>query len=233
MSNRRFRGKNGFCWNSRNVTIQDNMGLLLNQLKAIKSGRSSGVERLVQYSLLLLRVASLQYWLVNRAWDRNDDNRKFRDTVVDVSVIGQCAIVILLMQFTPNEYLCVASAFSIYLLFLLYLSLLNIVFFSGWKSVDKPSTSVTRSLILLGINVLQVTFTFALFYRHWLDLPQAKALFGSFLVLGTIGTPQIDGIANPSTPLIPLQIIANLVLLAFGLAVFAGKVKMRFLDDDD
>jgi hypothetical protein len=200
--------------------------LLCSPLKGMRASPSVGLERLVRYTLILLRAASLQYWLLALIPDDDAMQRRRRDIAVDVSVVGQCIAVVLSWWLVPARWLDSASAVVAYLLFCLYLSLLNIVFFSGVPSVNKPTTSATRSILLLAVNVVHVTFTFALFYRARLNLSPRAALFGSFMVLGTLGIP--DGAVTANTVLVPLQILSDFLLLAFAVAVFVGQVPMRF-----
>ena len=193
---------------------------------------NAGIERWVKLFLILLRALSIHYLIIHLAWDRSDGQRHRRDTIVDASIITECLIILILLEFTPDIFplLTIANGLAAYLLICLYVGLLNILFFTEFRSIDKESTSVARSLILLAVNALQVTFTFAMFYREWLHLDPSSALFGSFLVMGTIGTPALS--ASSNLFLIPLQIGANITLLAFTLSVLAGNIKMVFLKRD-
>ena len=203
--------------------------LLCSPLKGMQQSRSVGLECLVLYALILLRAVSFQYWLLAFFPDDDASQRKRRDIAVDISVVVQCIAVVFLWRLVPSSWLGPARTLAVYLLFCLYLSLLNILFFSAMPSVNRPSTSAARSLVLLIINLLQVTFTFALFYRAELCLSPAAALFGSFLVLGTIGTPESAATAN--TAIVPLHILCNFVLLAVAVAVFVNQVRMRLSND--
>lgn len=195
-------------------------------LTGMREDPSGGLERLVRYFLLLLRVFSIQYWLI-ALFDEDDlTQRRRRDISVDVSVVVQFLVVMVLWYAASPSTLTLASGAAGYLLFVSYLSIANIMFFSGVPSINEPTTSPTRSLLLLAINVLQVTFSFALFYRTQLALSPREALFGSFLVLGTVGLPDGADITYPI--LVPLQILANFVLLAFAVNVFVGRVPLQF-----
>ena len=189
----------------------------------MRAHTSHGLERLVRYALILLRVFSVQYWLIALFPDR-----RRRDIAVDVSVLAQCLGAWLLWWLAPSSWLCPASAATAYLLVCLYLSLINIIFFSAVPSVNEPTTSSTRTLLLLALNVLQVTFTFALFYRTALQLSPRQALFGSFLVLGTLGVP--DGAASTYTGFVPLQLLSDLLLLTSAVSVFVPQVPLRISD---
>jgi hypothetical protein len=199
-------------------------------LRGMRDHASQGFERATRYALLYFRLISLQYWIISAFPDENPRGRKKRDLAVDVSVVIQLLGVVLLWWFVPEPYLGIAAFFTGYLLFCLYLSLINIVFFSDVPKVNMPTTSATRSLLLLALNVLQVAFTFAIFYRSVLHLCPRLALFGSFLVLGTVGLP--DGVPALDAPYVGIQILTNFVLFAFAITVFVSRVPIRLAGGD-
>lgn len=209
--------------------------LIVNPWRGLRKDRSVGLERMFHCFLIVLRLFSLQYWLIAFFGNAGDEDsrrrrrrRRHRDMAVDVAVLAQCATVELMWYFAPTPRLGAASFAAAYLLFCLYLSLFNIVFFSMLPSVNKPTTSAGRSLLLLLFNVLQVTFSFALFYRYTFQLEAAEGLFGSFLVLGTVGVPDVA--AEAHTFLVPLQIVLDLLLFAFVVVVVVGQIKLNLAE---
>jgi hypothetical protein len=205
--------------------------LLIDPLRAMSNDPSRGLERLVRYALLLLRPLSFHYWLISLFPDPRSSGRSQRDLAVDISVVTQTALVIGLLFLAPASFLTFAQWLSGYLLFCLYLGLMNIVFFAAIPEIASPPSSVSRSVILIGMNLLQVTFSFALFYRAELDLEPTRAAFGSFLVLGTVGLP-----AEPNLIpwyLTPIQILCNLALVSVALGVFVGHLRLAPSEHQD
>jgi hypothetical protein len=198
--------------------------LICNPWKGLEKDSSAGLERQVRRISIILRCLSVQFLLV--ACCPEDDKTKHarRNVLVDRLVVAQCILTILLWGLTPPEMLRGASIVVAYLLFCLFLSLLNIVLFSNVPSISQGTTSVTRSLILLFVNVVQVTFSFAVFYRYAFNLKPNEAIYGAFLVLGTVGLPNVVG----SNFLIPLHITANILLLGFIVAIYIGRVPLGF-----
>ena len=205
--------------------------LVTDPFRGMKDDPSIGLERLVRYMFISLRPISIAYLLIALFPENDVAKRRHRDTAVDIMALVQFIVVVVLWLWAPSSSFPVASIITAYLLFCLYLSLVNIVFFSAIPSINKPSTSETRTLLLLVLNVLQVTFSFALFYKLALHLCPGQALFGAFLVLGTVGLP--DNAAETHTFLVPLQIAANLLLVVFIVGVFISKVRLRFRKKDD
>jgi hypothetical protein len=198
--------------------------LRLVPLSGMGEDPSVGLERLVRYTVLSLRAVSLQYLWISFFPDDTVQQRRTRDKAVDPAVVIQCVVAVVLWWCKPTQNSVFAIRITAYLLFCLYLSLTNILFFSDVPSVNKETTSATRSLLLLAFNVIQVTFTFAIFYGYALHLGRQQAIFGSFLVLGTLGLP--DSAAATSTPLVPVHIVANLFLFAFAIAIVVARVPL-------
>jgi hypothetical protein len=189
---------------------------------------SSGLERWIRYCLIALRLGSTQYMLLSLF---PDEPRNRRDGAVDASVVVQLVIVGLLWWSRPETMLDARVLIAVYLLFCLFLSLANIIFFSAVPSVNRPSTSPARSLMLLAVNILQVTFTYAVLYEARLNMGRRAALFGSFLVLGTLGVPPEAG--TTMTFLVPAQTLSDLVMLLFGATVFVNQFRIEFRKSPD
>jgi hypothetical protein len=83
-----------------------------------------------------------------------------------------------------------------------------------------------RSLLLLAVNLVQVTFTFAIFYEFALGLDRQAALFGSVLVIGTLGLP--DGAEGTHTAFVPLQVASDLFLIVVTVSVFLAHLPFNF-----
>ncbi len=193
-------------------------------VRGVRNSSLRGLERRVCYVLVWLRRTSLHYAIVECFPADGRQQRKRRDFVVEFLVICQFAITIVAV-WIPDAWLRAAVGATAYLLFVLYLSLLNILFLTNVPAVNAPTTSVSRSLLLLFINLLQVVIGCSVFYRSALGLCPWQAIFGAFLVLGTLGRPD-----NPSashTLLVPLQVLLDVVLLVFVVSIFAGRFPLR------
>ena len=187
----------------------------------------------LRYSLLVLfvlRFISTQYLVLSLAHEvhltahpavRPQIRRQRRDTFVDWSVIVQFGLAIVLWWLTP--YLkSVAAWLSIYLLLVLYVSLLNILLFGGVPVVSRPSASTSRSLVLLLLNCAQLIFHFAVFYQVCLMLEPLPALVGAFAVFGTVGMP-----AGGETSLVlAAQIILDCILYGVAISTFSGRLRL-------
>ena len=81
--------------------------------------------------------------------------------------------------------------------------------------------SVERSLILFICNVIQLVFTFSIWYEL-AHLTKGKALFSAILVFATLGYPK-----EAPPLLVGIQIATDFLLLAIFLAHIVGRVGYR------
>ncbi len=109
-----------------------------------------------------------------------------------------------------------------YVIFDIYLNLLNIIFIGKIRAIDAPPVSIERSILLLFMNVLEVVLAFTIFYRDWLKLSTMDALFNAILVLGTIGYP--NAATGGLSLLVALQVLLDLLLIVLVISSFVGQV---------
>ena len=178
-----------------------------------------GLELFWDTALLLLRFLSVSYWLRSRLPHPHDPRHSLRDNVID----GYCVFqLLLLLVLLPSGFgTVVNSVITGYVLFEIYLNLLNIVFIGKIRAINAPPASVERSILLLLLNVLEVVIAFAVLYRDWLKLSTVEAFFKATLVLGTIGYPEASGWW---VLLVALQVLLDFVLVVLLLGSFAGRV---------
>jgi hypothetical protein len=82
--------------------------------------------------------------------------------------------------------------------------------------------SAERSLILFICNVVQLVFTFSIWYELEANLLKEDALFKAILVFATLGYPK-----EAPTVLVEIQIATDFLLLAIFLAHIVGRVGYR------
>ena len=209
--------------------------MLRRTLIQIRSLRDSeevhGVELRFDITLLFLRLFSLSYWFKDD-WLRLDDSntrnaRVLRDNVVDVYCLVWLPILVLaLWCFHIPSLSCL---FAAYALFEIYLNLFSIVFLRSRRSINEPSTSVERNVLLFFVNVLQLNLAFGIFYRQSVpSLGFWGALYNAILVFGTIGTP----LNTPPKGLVILQVLLDFLLIAVILASLIGRFSEDTTADD-
>ena len=82
--------------------------------------------------------------------------------------------------------------------------------------------SAERSLILFIFNVVQLVFTFSIWYELGAKQPKGEALFNALLVFATVGYPE-----KAPALIVGTQIAADFLLLAIFLAHIVGRVGYR------
>jgi hypothetical protein len=184
--------------------------------------RIKGLERLFDTLLLLLRLLSLSYLLKRFLPEPDSPRRAVRSSVIDTYCVLQLIALVILVSssFGPVIETVIAG----YILFDIYLNLLNIIFVGKIQEINAPPASIERSILLLFMNVLQVILAFAVFYHHWLGLSGMDAFFSAVLVLGTIGYP--PGATGWLCLVVSLQVLLDLVLLLLILSSFIGQVTL-------
>ncbi|MGC3971018.1 MAG: hypothetical protein QM775_27890 [Pirellulales bacterium] len=179
---------------------------------------TKGLERLFDTALLLFRRISLSY-LLKRSTE--GEWEKLRTPLVDAYCVLQFVVLGGLLMWGGGICSIVVTC---YVLFEIYLNLFNIVFIGKFSAINGPPKSIERSILLLLLNVLQVTMAFAVFYKYTCSLSVLEAFFSSSLVLGTVGYPA--DIKGYSKLLVSLQIFMDVVLLVLLLSAFVGQISL-------
>jgi hypothetical protein len=175
-----------------------------------------GLEFLLDFSLLSLRWVSLSY-LMRLPFER-PRNIPRRNNAVDCYCFTEFVFLCLLLIYSQN---CILNSISsIYILFEIYLILFNIFFLRKFPDINYESPSYERVVLLMLLNVAQVTVAFAVLYRTWSPspIPWRYALSQSIHVLGTVEAPAQRGL------LVDSQIFSDLMLLVIFIANFVGRV---------
>jgi hypothetical protein len=198
----------------------------------------NGIELAFDTAVIGLRFFSVSYWAkdyclhryLNKQNIRNKRRRRiWRDNLIDGYCIVQ--LIVLVAMLVWFRWPCLNRFVAKYVLFEIYLNLFSIFFLPRQTeigipkpsdpptAVNEPSTRVERSILLLFVNVLQVTLAFAIFYRiaNPCILPSG-AFWNAALVFGTVNTP-------PGIPsyLVAMQVFFDFLLVAPILASFVGQ----------
>jgi hypothetical protein len=201
----------------------------------VKSRDVAGVEWLAVVSIHFMHITTISGWL-KFAFDPIKGNaerqeRRARDIVIEIYVLVELVLLQVLL-WVPAKGALWPSALALYFLYEVLLNLFSIVFV-GKLAVYPPTASIERSLLLFGINVLQVLTVFAIFYRAEFDHHAYVALVYSALVFGTIGHPLQGSLTNGGY-IVAAQIIIDFVLFAVFLAAFVGSLKaFRRMEGND
>lgn len=182
-----------------------------------RNPRIKGLERLFDSTLLLLRFFSISYYLKRFL---SGSRRGWRSSVIDLYCVFELVVLVVLLagDWGPRT----EQILSLYILFEIYLNIFNIIFIGKFPEINAPPVSIERSILLLFMNVVQVTIAFAVFYAHAFGLSPVDAFFYAVLVLGTIGYPVAA--SGWSGLLVSLQVFMDLVLLILLLSAFVGQV---------
>jgi uncharacterized protein with PQ loop repeat len=207
-------------WKSRLTTIR-------------KTNEIRGLEWLFALSVHFLHVFTLSGWIKFRfdplQHPPPEEELAFRNKVIEAWVIFEL-LVLLWVTFYLPPIGSFRIAVAIYLLYEILLNLCSIIFVgklqgvgSASPTVYPPTSSIERSLLLFGFNIIQIILIFAIFYRSIFNFTPKRAIFESALVLGTIGHPELDP-ASHWWWVVTLQILTDLVLLVVFLAAFVGNL---------
>jgi hypothetical protein len=136
--------------------------------------------------------------------------------IVEVYVVASVIVAIAAWLWAPTFWLAIACS---YFLFSTVVVLLHVVLLS---KVFGDIYSAERSLILFIFNVVQLVFTFSIWYE--LEAPQTKgeALFNALLVFATLGHSD-----KAPAVIVGVQIATDFLLLAIFLAHIVGRVGYR------
>ena len=131
---------------------------------------------------------------------------------IDTYVVLSVVLTIGIWSATPTE---LGALVCSYISASTVVALLQVVFLSKLLG---PILSAERSLILFVLNVVQIVFTFSIWYQLEAGLSRENALFNALLVLGTVGY------YDRANVLVGLQIATDLLLFAIFLASLIGRV---------
>lgn len=181
-----------------------------------------GLELLVDTVLLALRYLSISYWLRRLLPAAGSPERPLRDNAVDAYSVLQLVVLLVLLA---NPFGRVVSAVVAgYIVFEIYLVLLNIIFIGKFRDINAPPASVERSILLLGLNVVQVVLAFGVAYRDWLGYSTVDGIFKAVLVLGTVGYP--ENASGNLVLLVALQMLLDLILVVLLISSFVGQIAL-------
>jgi hypothetical protein len=176
-----------------------------------------GIEWVTARALYALWAATLAFWL--RIFLSRFIRQK--DTLIVDIYVPSCVALAMVAWWFPN---CLLAWICSYFLFSTVVVLLHVVLLS---KVFGNIFSAERSLILFVCNVVQLIFTFSIWYELEAGQTQGEALFNSLLVFATVGYPK-----KAPALVVGTQIAADFLLLAIFLAHIVGRVgyrKTRFL----
>lgn len=192
----------------------------------------TGLEKLFCIFLVLLRIFSITYWVLNglehvgRGENITEEarakNRNKRNQFIEVFVVGQLIVLAVLLWLSPDCILPIASAVAAYLLYIMFLGLFNFVFVSKISETDQHIRSRERSLILIGINVMQMILCFSLFYREFLHLDPKRSIVYAILVFGTVGHPV--GSNSEGGYIVGLQILLDFLMVILFITPFLSSL---------
>jgi hypothetical protein len=179
------------------------------------------VFRLTLVSLLLLFPGVLIDQIFRRS------STVSRKLIVETYVIFKMIfpIVILSNHLYYNSFV---FYFSIYLLIETYIYLFSKIFLGEHHS----KTSNMRTLMLLIINFLESSFTFAVIYLsgNYLNIKQnhvIDAVYYSFVTSATIGYGDIFPITNEGKLIVILQILSSVSFIVLFFNFFSGKAHQQ------
>jgi hypothetical protein len=177
--------------------------------------RLNGIECLIALFLYVLWAFTLSFWLriiLCRIF------RGIRQTlVIEAYVAGSAILAIAVWLWVPTFWWAILCS---YFLFSTVVVLLHVVLLS---KVFGDIESAERSLILFMCNVVQLVFTFSIWYELKASQAKGEALLNAILVFGTLDYPHN---ANAMV-VVAVQIVTDFLLLAIFLAHIVGRVGYR------
>jgi len=155
-------------------------------------------------------------------------DRKGRKTAIELYVFIKVALVTYLLFFvTVEKTEAVIAALSLVDL------CLNLSGFVLLRNYWKPSASVTRSVILLGFNFVELCSTFGILYLatksvqtadHAIVTAPASILYFSVITSATVGYGDMTPTTDVGRWIVMLQITLSLAFVAVVLATFVSKL---------
>ena len=172
--------------------------------------RLNGIERLT--ALLLYALWAISLWFLLRViLSRKID----WSLIVEFYVAGSVAITIAVWLWVPTFWWALICS---YFLASTVVVLLHVVLLS---KIFGDVKSAERSLILFMCNVVQLIFTFSIWYEVKADQTREGALLSALLVFGTVDHP------HKAMVVVGAQIATDFLLLAIFLAHIVGRVGYR------
>lgn len=153
--------------------------------------------------------------------------RKGRKLAIELYVIIKFILVVsLLFRGTPGKTVAVIAAVCLADL------CINLSGFVLLRNFWKPSASVTRSIILLGFNFVELCSTFGIFYLSTKSIAQgeqlitdpATMLYFSVITSATIGYGDMTPVTAVGRWIVTLQVVLSLAFVAVVLATFVSKL---------
>jgi hypothetical protein len=206
------------------------------QLENIKSSKVEGIERVVAIGLWHLYLYSLLFWITVRLATGLEGRQRSAERIVEWYAPARLGLSIVFTILFPPILLWVVFPFLVYLLLELYVALLLIVFVSKYNISAVPGfhprRSIERLLILIILNVSEVTVVFALFYRLFLkqDPGGFVAIAYAIEVFGTVGTPPVSP-TDGGLFTVAFHLVADFVLLAILLTMLVGRLSGSVAED--
>ncbi len=190
----------------------------------VVSKKIGGLEKAVVVIIHCLHLITLSGW-IKVALDPTTEKptpeeRRSRDRAIEIYVLLGWGVLGVIL-WVPDKVATYQAIIAGFILFEILLNISSIVFAGKLETAYPPTPSAERSLILFGVNVLQVITIFAIFYRVKLGSTAAVAAFNSTLVFGTVGYPLDGGY------LVACQIIVDFILVAVFLGAFVGNLGTR------
>ena len=197
----------------------EKVSVLLKTLR--RDPKIKGLEFLFDTLLICLRHVSLSYIMKRFLPEHYSPCGAWRNKFIDAYCVLQLIVLVIIGLGIKNFGPKIDTLIAGYILFEIYLTLLNIIFIGKIREINPPPASIERSILLLFMNVPQVVLAFAVFYHHWLGLSVMNAFFMSVSVLGTIGYKSVT-----TGFLVSLQVLLDLVLLLLMLSSFISQVNL-------
>jgi hypothetical protein len=185
-----------------------------------------GLEKVVVFLIHILHILTLSGWIkiaLDPPIDRpTASERRTRNKAIELYVILEFLVLATILWFSGDvqQYQCWVAAF---ILFEILLNLASIVFVGKLPNIYPATSSIERSLILFGINILQVIMTFAIFYRAQFGILPEKAVLISMLVFGTLGSPSI-GDDFSGAHIVEAQVVVDFAMIAIFLSAYVGRL---------
>lgn len=189
-----------------------------------RSEKIGGIEWLVVVIVHFLHITTLAGWIKFYfdpiSNDPTAEELRRRNKAIDIYVVFEFCVLQCLLWLPDRSNVIYALA-ALYFLCGILINLFSIVFV-GKLDVYPPTPSIERSLLLFGINVIQVITIFAIFYRTQFCQSPLIAIINSTLVFGTLGHPLGNNFIGGY--IVATQIIVDFVLLAVFLSAFVGSL---------
>jgi hypothetical protein len=190
-----------------------------------------GLERIFVVIIHFLHVFTASGW-IKFAYDPirspllplPEEELAHRNNKIEQWILFELGVLII-ATFYPHPVGHLQIGIAMYFLFEILLNLCSIVFVGKLKAIYPPTSSIERSILLFGINIIQVILIFAIFYQAiFTHFTAQEAIFEATLVLGTVGSPELSDKTSAWWWVIAGQILTDLGLLVVFLASYVGSL---------